>query len=75
MAIRLRIRIVRENIEKEVIALIKSGYETLEPEILVKIIWKNNLLKNFSDKRLFIKTMRMIIIKNFYQALNQMTRH
>jgi len=35
VAIRLRIKLVRENVEKEVIALIKSGYETLEPEILV----------------------------------------
>ena len=35
MAIRLRLKLVKENNSVEVTALVNSGYETLEPEILV----------------------------------------
>lgn len=35
MAIRLRLRLEREGKHVDVIALVNSGYETLEPEILV----------------------------------------
>ena len=58
MAIRLRIRLVRENAEKEVIALIKSGYETLEPEILVPsdvardLIYNNDSLSSIFSRKL-----------------------
>jgi hypothetical protein len=58
VAIRLRIKLVRENIEKEVIALIKSGYETLEPEILVPsdvardLIYNNDSLSSIFSRKL-----------------------
>ena len=35
MAIRLKLRLAREGKSVEVVALVNSGYETLEPEVLV----------------------------------------
>ena len=37
MAIRLRIRLVREGKSVDVVALINSGYETREPEVLLPV--------------------------------------
>lgn len=43
MAIRLRLKLVKENNSVEVTALVNSGYETLEPEILVPSSVARNL--------------------------------
>jgi hypothetical protein len=37
VAIRLRIRLVREGKSVDVVALINSGYETREPEVLLPV--------------------------------------
>ncbi len=51
MAIRLKLKIVRDNNELTIRALVSSGYETVKPEILLpsEITEKLNLLPSGSE--------------------------
>ena len=61
VVIKLRLRLVRGDNNVEVIALVKSGYETLEPEILVP----SNIAENLS---LYPRLPQGAIIKEYKLA-------